>query len=96
MIPHDSTLLQAFKIIWNPLFIIFVVLSSVLLFLVLIVQNLQNLQKATQDLKVAKKMFQDIDSDESGSIDIKELSELMNTLSMPLGRVQLEEVCIWW
>jgi hypothetical protein len=59
---------------------------------VLAVQNLQSLQKATEDSRVAKRLFKAIDSDGSGGIDIEELSELMTALSMTLQRTELEEV----
>lgn len=61
--------------------------------LVLTVQNLQNLQKATEDSKVAKKLFKDIDSDGSGGIDVDELNALMLALSMQIEREVLEVVC---
>ena len=55
-------------------------------------QNLQSLQKATEDIKAAKKLFKDLDSDNSGGIDIDELSELMKAMSMEIEREALEEV----
>ena len=65
---------------------------SLLCGLVLAVQNLQSLQKATEDIKAAKKLFKDLDSDNSGGIDIDELSELMKAMSMEIEREALEEV----
>ena len=65
-----------------------------LLLLVLIVQNLKNLKKATTDSKQAKKMFMEIDKDGSGGIDIFEFTELINILSLNMDKEEIEEVNI--
>ena len=56
------------------------------------VKNMQNLGVATTDSLMARKMFSDVDKDNSGGIDIDEFTELLEALSMKMERIAIEEV----